>query len=68
MSVVNRPGSWRPFGEHAVRSKLYVAMKRGRESNSAYLYERAAEASEYNLGQPAGVPVMRRAAAAPPLP
>ena len=36
------------LGEKATRAALYVAMTRGRESNTAYLYERVAEASEYS--------------------
>jgi len=35
-------------------------MTRDRESNSAYLYERAAEASEYSDAGPDGLHVLRR--------
>jgi hypothetical protein len=49
------------LGENASRALLYVAMTRGRESNSAYLYERVAEASEYNHDQLNGLHIMRRA-------
>jgi ATP-dependent exoDNAse (exonuclease V) alpha subunit len=48
------------LGEKATRAALYVAMTRGRESNSAYLYERVAEASEYSDAGPDGLHVLRR--------
>jgi len=35
------------LGENATRSQLYVAMTRGRHTNTAYLYERANGDSEY---------------------
>ena len=50
------------LSENANRAMLYVAMTRGRESNSAYLYEHAREASEYTHDQPDGVHMMRRGA------
>ena len=49
------------LGEKATRAALYVAMTRGRESNSAYLYQRVAEASEYSDAGPDGLHVLRRA-------
>jgi hypothetical protein len=36
------------LGENTTRSMLYVAMTRGRETNSAYIYQRATE-QEYGL-------------------
>ena len=48
------------LGENTSRAALYVAMTRGRESNSAYLYERVAEASEYSDAGPDGLHVLRR--------
>jgi hypothetical protein len=48
------------LGEKATRAALYVATTRGRESNSAYLYERVAEASEYSDAGPDGLHVLRR--------
>jgi hypothetical protein len=48
------------LGEKATRAVLYVAMTRGRESNSAHLYEREAEASEYSDVGPDGLHVLRR--------
>ena len=36
------------LGENTTRPKLYVAMTRGRETNSAYIYERTTE-QEYRL-------------------
>ena len=47
------------LGEKATRAALYVAMTRGRESNSAYLRE--AEASEYSDAGPDGLHVLRPA-------
>jgi len=49
------------LGEKATRAALYVAMTRGRESNSAYMYQRAAEASEYTHAGPDGPHMLRRA-------
>ncbi|MGV0717174.1 MobF family relaxase [Mycolicibacterium sp. XJ662] len=48
------------LGENAHRALAYVAMTRGRESNSAYLYERATEASEYSHNLPDAAHLMRR--------
>jgi hypothetical protein len=48
------------LGEKATRAALYVAMTRGRDSNSAYLYQRVAEASEYSDAGPDGLHVLRR--------
>jgi ATP-dependent exoDNAse (exonuclease V) alpha subunit len=36
------------LGENASRALLYVAMTRGRESNTAYLHQRQAEQAEYH--------------------
>ena len=49
------------LGENASRALLYVAMTRGRESNTAYLYERLAGEGEHEHAQPTpGVHVARR--------
>jgi hypothetical protein len=48
------------LSETATRALAYVAMTRGRQANTAYLYQRACEASEYSHDQPAGVHLMRR--------
>ncbi|PXX09230.1 MobF family relaxase [Mycolicibacterium moriokaense] len=50
------------LGENTTRSMLYVAMTRGRETNSAYLYERATE-QEYGLDPLPGSHVMNRGTA-----
>jgi conjugative relaxase-like TrwC/TraI family protein len=51
------------LGENTTRSMLYVAMTRGRETNSAYIYERAIE-QEYGLDPLPGAHVMDRGTAA----
>ena len=49
------------LGEGASRNLLYVAMTRGRESNTAYLYERLAGEGDHEHAQPTpGVHVARR--------
>jgi hypothetical protein len=48
------------LGENTSRALLYVAMTRGRESNSAYLYERMAGKGEYEHNQPDGLHIARR--------
>jgi hypothetical protein len=50
------------LGENTTRSMLYVAMTRGRETNSAYTYERATE-QEYGLDPLPGAHVMDRGTA-----
>ena len=47
------------LGENTSRAMLYVAMTRGRDTNTAYLYERTSE-HEYGSAQPEGVHVMAR--------
>ena len=47
------------LGENTTRSMLYVAMTRGRDTNTAYLYERVAE-HEYGADAPDDVHIMRR--------
>jgi AAA domain len=47
------------LSENTTRSLLYVAMTRGRDVNTAYLYERATE-QEYGLTQHGGPLVLRR--------
>jgi hypothetical protein len=47
------------LGENTTRAMLYVAMTRGRETNIAYIYERATE-QEYGLDQLQGAHVMGR--------
>ncbi|MET0994900.1 MAG: AAA family ATPase [Mycobacterium sp.] len=47
------------LGDNTTRSMLYVAMTRGRDANTAYLYERMAE-QEYGPDQRDGVHVMQR--------
>ena len=42
------------LGENTTRSLLYVAMTRGRHTNTAYLYERTIGDSEYGHQEPAG--------------
>jgi ATP-dependent exoDNAse (exonuclease V) beta subunit len=51
------------LGENTTRSMLYVAMTRGRETNSAYIYETATE-QEYGLNPLPGAHVMCRGTAA----
>jgi conjugative relaxase-like TrwC/TraI family protein len=48
------------LSETATRALSYVAMTRGRQANTAYLYERVGEVSEYIHDQPAGAHLMRR--------
>jgi hypothetical protein len=49
------------LGDTTSRALLYVAMTRGRESNTAYLYERLAGEGEHEHAQPTpGVHVARR--------
>jgi ATP-dependent exoDNAse (exonuclease V) beta subunit len=50
------------LGENTTRSMLYVAMTRGRETNGAYIYERATE-QEYGLERLPGAHVMDRGTA-----
>ncbi|HEX7426314.1 MAG TPA: AAA family ATPase, partial [Mycobacterium sp.] len=47
------------LGENTARSMLYVAMTRGRQANSAYLYGRISE-GEYGPLKPEGLHVMER--------
>ena len=42
------------------RRPLYVAMTRGRDTNSAYLYERRAGETEHEHNQPDGLHILRR--------
>jgi hypothetical protein len=42
------------LGENTTRSLLYVAMTRGRQANTAYLYERTVGEGEYGHQEPAG--------------
>jgi conjugative relaxase-like TrwC/TraI family protein len=51
------------LGENTTRPMLYVAITRGRETNSAYIYERATE-QEYGLNPLQGSHVMCRGTAA----
>jgi ATP-dependent exoDNAse (exonuclease V) beta subunit len=46
--------------EHTSRALLYVALTRGRDTNTAYLYERIAGEGEYEQSQPDGMHIMRR--------
>ena len=48
------------LGENTSRAPLYVAMTRGRESNTGYLYERVAGEGEHEHAQPDGLHAMRR--------
>lgn len=48
------------LSETATRALAYVAMTRGREANTAYLYEGVCEASEYTRDHPVGVRLERR--------
>jgi conjugative relaxase-like TrwC/TraI family protein len=50
------------LGENTTRPMLYVAITRGRETNSAYLYQRATE-QEYGLDPLPGAHVMDRGTA-----
>jgi conjugative relaxase-like TrwC/TraI family protein len=50
------------LGENTTRSMLYVAMTRGRETNSAYVYQRASE-QEYSLDPLPGAHVMQHGTA-----
>jgi hypothetical protein len=47
------------LGETTSRATLYVAMTRGRESNTAYVYERIAGEGEHEHAQPDGLHVTR---------
>jgi hypothetical protein len=48
------------LGDNTSRATLYVAMTRGRESNTAYLYERMASEGDHEHADVPGVHVMRR--------
>ncbi|OBJ86144.1 AAA family ATPase [Mycobacterium asiaticum] len=48
------------LGERTSRALLYVAMTRGRESNTAYLYERQAEETAHEHRDQPGMHVLRR--------
>lgn len=48
------------LAENTSRATLYVAMTRGRESNTAYLYERMADEGDHEHADVPGVHVMRR--------
>jgi ATP-dependent exoDNAse (exonuclease V) beta subunit len=48
------------LGETTNRALLYVAMTRGRDANTAYLYERIAEGDHEHAEQPDSPHVMRR--------
>ena len=48
------------LGENTTRSLLYVAMTRGRHTNTAYLYERTTGDSEYGHQEPDGTHVTSR--------
>ncbi len=48
------------LGENTTRALLYVAMTRGRETNTAYLYERIAGEADHEHAQPARVHMARR--------
>jgi hypothetical protein len=48
------------LGENTTRSLLYVAMTRGRHTNTAYLYERTIGDSEYGHHEPVGTHVTSR--------
>lgn len=50
------------LGENTSRATLYVAMTRGRQSNTAYLYERMAGEGDHERADVPGVHVMRRGA------
>ena len=48
------------LGETTGRNLLYVALTRGRDANTAYLYERIAEGDHEHAEQPDSLHVMRR--------
>jgi conjugative relaxase-like TrwC/TraI family protein len=48
------------LGEHTTRALLYVALTRGRDTNTAYLYERQAGETDHEHAQEPGVHVARR--------
>jgi hypothetical protein len=48
------------FSDRTSRAMAYVALTRGRESNSAYIYERIGGEGEHEHRQPAGFHVLRR--------
>jgi hypothetical protein len=48
------------LSESATRSLLYVAMTRGRDTNTAYVYERTAGDIEYGFQKPDGTPRQSR--------
>jgi hypothetical protein len=48
------------FGENTSRALLYVAITRGRESNTAYLYDRIAGQGDHEHNQSDGLHMMRR--------
>jgi hypothetical protein len=48
------------LGENTTRALLYVAMTRGRNTNSAYLYERRAGETEHEHNQPDSLHILRR--------
>ena len=48
------------LGENTTRSLLYVAMTRGRHTNTAYLYEHTISETEYGHQQPAGTHLTAR--------
>jgi conjugative relaxase-like TrwC/TraI family protein len=48
------------LGENTSRALLYVALTRGRDTNTAYLYERIAGETEHDHADPPGVHVVRR--------
>ena len=50
------------LGENTTRAMLYVAMTRGRDTNTAYIYETATE-QEYGLDPPPGAHAMCRGTA-----
>lgn len=54
------------LGENITRALLYVAMSRGRESNTAFLYERAAGEGEHEHTEPDGLACCAAALAATP--
>jgi hypothetical protein len=49
------------LGQSTTRSLLYVAMTRGRDTNTAYLYQRPEEQDEYGV-RPEGIAAVRRGA------
>jgi ATP-dependent exoDNAse (exonuclease V) alpha subunit len=53
------------LGENTTCAMLYVAMTRGRESNSAYLYEHIAGEGDHERAEPDGLHVMRRGSRGP---